>query len=154
MFLFHIATKGRGRIHTPSKPLEYSSMTYNEEHDLSSQVFKLEQWIKGSVKTFDLTNLHEYLMKFLMQSLDESVSKSVNVAQGDHKDGFHVEQPSINKHIQGGLDLNNVNNQGWSPRGLQLPKIDISKFDRKEPITWIFHMEQLFLYTRFHIDKR
>ena len=30
------------------------------------------------------------------------------------------------------------------PKGLQLPKIDMRKFDGKDPITWIFQMEQFF----------
>ena len=65
------------------------------------------------------------------------------MAQEAHKDSVHVEQSSINKHILGGFDLNNVINQGWSPRDLQLPKINMRTFDGKDPITWIFQMEQL-----------
>ena len=50
----------------------------------------------------------------------------------------------MKKHDIRGIDSNMGSNQGWSPRGLQLPKIDMRKFDGKDPITWIFQMEQFF----------
>ena len=59
----------------------------------------------------------------------------------DDKNSAHVEKPSINKNGLGGFDSNIGTNQGWSARGIQLPKIDMMKFDGKDPITWIFHME-------------
>ena len=60
------------------------------------------------------------------------------------KNNAHVELPSMNKHDLRGFDSNMGSNQGWSTRGLQLPKIDMRKFDGKDPITWIFQMEQFF----------
>jgi hypothetical protein len=48
----------------------------------------------------------------------------------------------MNKHDIKGIDSNMGSNQGWSPRGLQLPKIYMRKFDGKDPIT--FQMEQFF----------
>ena len=75
-----MAPKSGGRIHTPTKPLEDSSMTYDEEQDLYSQMSKLEQEIKGLVKMVDLTNLNEYLEKMFMQVLDERLPESDNVA--------------------------------------------------------------------------
>ena len=56
----------------------------------------------------------------------------------DDKNNAHVEKPSINKNASRGFD------QGWSPKGIQLPKIDMRKFDDKDPITWIFQMEKFF----------
>ena len=32
----------------------------------------------------------------------------------------------------------------FGPRNYFIPKIDMRKFDNKDPITWIFHMEQFF----------
>ena len=66
--------------------------------------------------------------------------------QGTHeeKDSAHVELPSMNKHDLIGFDSNMGSNQVWSTRGLQLPKINMRKFDCKDPITWIFQMEQFF----------
>ena len=66
--------------------------------------------------------------------------------QGTHeeKNSAQVEIPFMNKHDIRGIDSNLGSIQGWSPRGLQLPKIDMRKFDGKDPITWIFQMEQFF----------
>ena len=68
------------------------------------------------------------------------------MAQGTQEDKYsaHVDQPSINNPTPRGFDSNDGINQGWSPRGIQLPKIDMRKFDGKDPITWIFQMEQFF----------
>ena len=76
----------------------------------------------------------------------DSLPTGDDLSQGtqEDKDSVHVEQPSINKNIPSGIDSNNGSNKGWSPRGIQLPKIDMRKFDGKDPITWIFQMEQLF----------
>ena len=50
-------------------------------------------------------------------------------------------KPSFSKSTPGGFDSNTGSNQGWFPRGIQLPKIDMRKFDGKDPITWILQME-------------
>ena len=55
-------------------------------------------------------------------------------AQKD-KDSVPVDPPSIKKHTLRGFDSNMRSNQGWSTRGIQLPKIDMKKFDGKDPIT-------------------
>ena len=82
----------------------------------------------------------------LIQNLEGKIPKGDDVGQGfqEDKDNFLVDQLYINKNTPRGFDSNNGSNQGWSPRGIQVPKIDMSKFDGKDPITWIFHMEQFF----------
>ena len=55
----------------------------------------------------------------------------------EDKNSSRVELPSTNKHDLRGFDSNMGSNQGWSTRGIQLPKIDMRKFDGKDPITWI-----------------
>jgi hypothetical protein len=68
------------------------------------------------------------------------------VGQGTHdeRNSSHFEKPSFSKSTLGGFDSNIGSNQRWLPRGIQLPKIDMRKFDGKDPITWIFQMEQFF----------
>ena len=82
----------------------------------------------------------------LLQLQGEKIPKEEEVEQATHeeKKNAHVELPSMKKRDLRGFDSNMGSNQGWSTRGLQLPKIDMSKFDGKDPITWIFQMEQLF----------
>ena len=126
----------------------------------------LEKNMKGSVKIGDLTNLQEEMtenmgnMEKKMEKLEESMDIIVNliqhpkenlpnddkVGQGTHdeRNSSHIEKQSFSKSTPGGFDSNTGSNQGWFPRGIQLPKIDMRKFDRKDPITWIFQMEQFF----------
>ena len=82
----------------------------------------------------------------LIQNPKENISEGDDVAHGtrEDKDSVQVYQPSTNKHSPRGFDSNNGSNQGWSSRGIQLPNIYMRKFDAKDPITWIFYMEQFF----------
>ena len=82
----------------------------------------------------------------LLKNLEEKLPKGDNVDQGTQDDKYsaHVEHTSIKKQSPRGFYSNTRNNQGWSPRGIQLPKIDMRNFDGKDPITWIFQMDQLF----------
>ena len=75
----------------------------------------------------------------LIQNIEWKIPKDDDVAQGveEDKDNAHVEKPFINNHAPRGFYSHNGSNQGWSPRGIQLPKIDMRKFDGKDPITWI-----------------
>ena len=89
-------------------------------------------WKKGSVI--------EHIQQFQKLSLRVEGIEDDKVGQGTHEDknSAHVELPSMNKHDLRGFDSNMGSNQGWSIRGLQLPKIGMRKFDVKDPITWIF----------------
>ena len=77
-------------------------------------------------------------MYILMQALYERLRKSDNVAQGTKKDSVYHKQSSINKHTLGGIDSNNGGNQGFFPAGVQIPKIDMRKFENNDPMTWTF----------------
>ena len=68
--------------------------------------------------------------------MDQGVHDYINSAQGV--------KPIINNNSLRGLYSNVGSNQGWSTRVIQLPKIDMRKFDGKDPLTWIFQMEQFF----------
>ena len=51
--------KGSGKYHTPLKPLEDPSPTYDEMEDISFRVSKLEDMIKGNVKIEDFAKLEK-----------------------------------------------------------------------------------------------
>ena len=59
MILLKIPPKGSGNNHTPLKPTEDSSMTYDEMEDISFRVSKLEDMIKGNVKIDDFSKLEK-----------------------------------------------------------------------------------------------
>ena len=90
-------------------------------------------------------NIVERIVK-LLQNTKENIPKWDDVDQGAHDyiNSAQGEKPFINKHSLMGLDFNVGSNQGWSTSGIQLPKIDMRKFDGKGPLTWIFQMEQFF----------
>ena len=145
----------------PVKPPEGSTMIHEESEDMSFRVSQLEHNFKGMEKKLE-ESMEKNMgnMKQRMEKLEESMEKIVNriqhteeklpngdnVGQGTHDDrnSSHFEQPSFSKHTLGGFNSNTRSNQGWFPRGIQLPKIDMRKFDGKDPITWIFQMEQFF----------
>ena len=82
----------------------------------------------------------------LLQHPEEKIPNDDNVGQSTHdeRNSSHFEKPSFSKSTPGGFDSNIGSNHGWLPRGIQLPKIDMRKFDGKDPITWIFQMKQFF----------
>ena len=65
--------KGSGKNHTPLKPPEDSSPTYEEKEDISFRVSKLEDMIKGSVKIDDFVKLEEKMAT--KEDLKEMASK-------------------------------------------------------------------------------
>ena len=52
---------GSVKNHIPLKPLEDSSLTYNESKDISLRVSKLEDMIKGMASKDDLKGIKEDL---------------------------------------------------------------------------------------------
>ena len=114
----------------------------------------LENMIKGDVKMSNLLSLEDNIMGHMDNKMEDNMKRFVNILQNlkeniptgddvsrvtkEDKDSVHVEQPSINKNIPRGIDYNNGSNLGWSPRGIQIPKIGMRKFDGKDSITSIF----------------
>ena len=102
---------------------------------------KLEESMENNMGNMDKRiekKLEEGIDKIvnLIQHTEENLPNGDNVGQGTHDDrnSSHFEKPSFSKHSPGGFDSNTRSNQGWFPRGIQLPKIDMRKFDGKDPI--------------------
>jgi hypothetical protein len=131
-------------------------MIHEESEDMSFRVSQLEKKFKGVVKTVDIYKLEKIIEKNLeenmerminlVQHTEEKLPNGDNVGQGtqDDRNSSHFDQPSFSKHTLGGFNSNAGSNHGWFPRGIQPPKIDMRKFDDKDPITWIFQIEHLF----------
>jgi hypothetical protein len=79
----------------------------------------------------------------LIQHPEENLPNDDKVGQGTHdeRNSSHFEKLSFSKSTPRGFNSNIGSNQGWFPRGIQLSKIDMRKFDGIDPITWIFQME-------------
>ena len=117
--------------------------------DLVNLEDNLMEHIKGYVIKYDLLNLEEKLMENmknianLIQNSRHTPSTGDDVFQDtqEDKDNVHVNKQSMNKNIPRENDSSNGSHRGWSPRGTQLPEIDMRKFDGNDPITCIFQME-------------
>ena len=114
-------------------------------------LYNMETKLKESMET-NIRNMEKKLVESmerivnLIQHREEKIPNDDNVGQGTHdeRNSYRFEKLSFSKSTPGGFDSNTGSNQGWFPRGIQLPKIDMRNFDGKDPITWIFQMEQFF----------
>ena len=124
------------------------------EKKLETNMGDIEKKLEESIET-NMGNMEKKMEKLeesmerivnLIQHPEEKPPNDDNVGQGTHdeRNSSHFEKPSFSKSTPGGLDSSTGSNQGWFPRGIRLPKIDMRKFDGKDPITWIFQMEQFF----------
>ena len=117
----------------------------NLEKNMGNMEKKLEESMETNMGNMEkkMENLLEESMERivnLIQHPEEKIPNDDKVGQGTHdeRNSSHFEKPSFSKSTLGGFDSNTGSNQGWFPRGIQLPKIDMRKFDGKDPITWIF----------------
>ena len=117
------------------------------ETNMGNMEKKLEESMKTNMGNMEkkLEESMEIIIN-LIQHLEEKLPNDDKVGQGTHdeRNSSHFEKPSFSKYTLGGFDSNTGSNYGWSPRGIQLPKINMRNFDGKDPITWIFKMEQFF----------
>jgi hypothetical protein len=103
----------------------------------------------------------EQLQNSILHTLDERLPKGDIKMQGNHenKENNSVEPQSHMGNISTQLGSMNIESQNHdhssfqdlhhrgfnsTPRNYLIPKIDMRKFDGKDPITWIFQMEQFF----------
>ena len=148
-------------LYNMEKKLEQSMETNigNLEKKLETNMGNMEKKLEESMET-NMGNMEKKLetdMGNMEKKLEESMERIVNliqhpkqklpndnnVGQGTHdeRNSSHFEKPSFSKSTPRGFDSNTGSNQEWFSRGIQLPKIDMRKFDGKDPITWIFQME-------------
>ena len=89
-----------------------------------------------------------------MKDMKHSFIPHVSTQEEDKEekeDLFHshlerIEKKLENRKLESSKNDISLQHHGFnsSPRNYYIPKIDKRKFDGKDPITWIFHMEQLF----------
>ena len=131
-------------LYNMEKKLEESMET-----NMGNMEKKLEESMETNIKMDKKMEKSEERMERivnLIQHPEEKLPNDDKVGQGTHdeRNSSHFEKPSFSKSIPGGFDSNTGSNQGWFPRGIQIPKIDKRKFDGKDHITWIFQIEQFF----------
>jgi hypothetical protein len=138
--------------YTPNKPTNNPTWTLDEGEEMRRDINDLQKKIvtKDELQEMEakleaintkMDGLKEEIMEGLKISVIERTPKSENVSHEIHdEDTRKVNQEWRNSNF--GLKTNPI------------PKIDMRKFDGKDPITWILQMEQFFdLHNVPHTQK-
>ena len=109
----------------------------NMEKKLETNMGNMEKKLETNMENMKKLEENMEIIIKLIQHPEEKLPNDDNVGQGTHdeRNSSHFEKPSFSKSTSRGFNSNTRSNQGWFPRGIQLPKIDMRKFDRKDPIT-------------------
>ena len=134
---------------TPNKPPDNPTWTLDEDEEMHKDINDLQKNIvtKDEIQEMEakleanMDGLKEDIMEVLKNFITEKTPESENASYQIHdEDTRKVNQEWRNSNF--GLNTNHV------------PKIDMRKFDGKDPITWILQMEQFFdLHNVPHTQK-
>jgi hypothetical protein len=134
---------------TPNKPPDNPTWTLDEGEEINRDINDLQKKIVTQYELQEMEakleakmdGLNEEIMEVLKIFVTEKTPESENASHEIHdEDTRKVNQEWRNSNF--GLKTNHV------------PKIDMRKFDGKDPITWILQMEQLFdLHNVPHTQK-
>jgi hypothetical protein len=134
---------------TPNKPPDNPTWTLGEGEEMRRDIndLKIKIVTKDEIQEMEakleakMDGLKEKIMEVLKNFITEKTPESENASHEIHdEDTRKVNQEWRNSNF--GLKTNHV------------PKIDMRKFDGKDPITWILQMEQFFdLHNVPHTQK-
>jgi hypothetical protein len=141
---------------TPNKPPKNPTLTLDEGEEMHRDINDLQK------KTITKDELQE--MMDSMEAKFEAINTKMDTLKGEIMEvlkNFVTERTPESENASHEIhdeDTRKVN-QEWRNSNLRLktnhvPKIDMRKFDGKDPITWILQMEQLFdLHNVPHTQK-
>jgi hypothetical protein len=118
---------------TPNKPPENPTWTLDEGEEMRRDINELQKKMDSMEARLDtkMDGLKGKIMEVLKIFVTEKTPESENASHEIHdEDTMKVNQEWRNSNF--GLNTNHV------------PKVDMRKFDGKDPITWILQMEQFF----------
>jgi hypothetical protein len=127
---------------TPNKPPDNPTWTLDEGEEMRRDINDLQKKIVTKDELQEMMEgLKGEIMEVLKNFVIEKTPESENASHEIHdEDTMKVNQEWINSNF--GLKTNHV------------PKIDMRKFDGKDPIKWILQMEQFFdLHNVRHTQK-
>jgi cytochrome c553 len=128
---------------TPNKPPKNPNWTLDEGEEMRRDINELQKKMDSMEAMLDtkMDGLKGEIMEALKNFVTEKTPESENASHEIHdEDTRKVNQEWRNSNF--GLKTNHV------------PKIDMRKFDGKDPITWILQMEQFFdLHNVSHAQK-
>ena len=159
---------------TPIKPLEGSNMTHEDEewkHDISKlqeqvkQISLSQRATKNEIEVLKkcveakMNGLEakmdgmEVGMEAKMDDMEAKMENMKNDLKADMEGLTKLIQeifPNGEKIVEETHDENKINvnrdiiNSNVGGKNHHIPKMDMRKFDGKDPVTWILHMEQYF----------
>ena len=161
-------------MQTPSKQPKSSSMTHEEEEEMQHDISKLRDQVQQISLTQKVTENKMDVLKKDVEAKMDGLKKGVEAKMEGLKkgveskmDGMEAKMDGIEEKLKGNMEylktyltklLQEILTNGErvvkethdfidSNVGLKthhVPKIDIMKFDGKDPETWILHLEQYF----------
>jgi hypothetical protein len=98
----------------------------------------------------------EQMENNILEALNGRFPKLNKVFQGTHenKGSIQVEQISNNKNFPGGFNSNNGVTYGWSPKQVNLLKVELRNFYGTKVFTWLNQIEQYFELHNIMDDKQ
>jgi hypothetical protein len=158
---------------TPNKPPENPTWTLDEGEEMRRDINDLQ---KKTVTKDELQEMMDTKMDSmeakLMDSMEAKLMDSMEARLDTKMDGLKGEIIEVMRnfvienipksenasHEIHDEDTRKVNqewrNSNFSSKTNHIPKIDMRKFDGKDPITWILQMEQFFdLHNKPHTQK-
>jgi len=150
---------------TPGKKPESSSMTYEEEEEMQHDIAKLRDQVqqvslaqKGTEAKMDCLKKG---VEAKMDDLKTELKRELKTDMDDLKTELKTDMDELKKLLQERVtngervvkethdeNKRNVNhdsiNSNVGSKTHHIPKIDMRKFDGKDPATWILQMEQFF----------
>ena len=138
---------------TPNKPPENPTWTLDEGEEMHRNINELQKNMDSMEAKLD-TKMDSMEAKLYtkMDSMEDKLDTKIDGLKGEIMEvleNFITEKTSESENAS--LEIHDVDtrkvNQEWrnSNFGLKtnyVPKIDMRKFDGKDPITWILQMEQ------------
>jgi len=129
---------------TPNKPSDSSTWTYDEGEEMCKDISDLQ---KNTVTK----DVMEAMMMDSQRKTEEMMDTKMEGLKGEIMEGLkgllmekHPESDNVSHEIHD-EDTRKVNhdgrNFGFGLKTNHIPKIDMRKFDGKDPVTWILQME-------------
>jgi len=151
----------KNKMQTPSKEPESSSMTHEEEEEMLHDISKLQEQVQHMSLSQKLTEAKIKGMEAKMDDSKTEMKRDMEDLKKDLKTDMDELKINMNKLLQEmgtkgervlkethDENKRNVNHDSIDTNvGLKthhIPKIDMRKFDGKDPATWILQMEQFF----------
>jgi len=145
---------------TPSKEPESSSMTHEEEEEMIHDISKLQEQVQHMSLSQKLTEAKRNGVESKINGVESKI-KGMEAKMDDLKTDMVDLKTDLTNFLQEILtngekvvkethDVNKivVNNDSIDSnvgsKTHHIPKIDMRKFDGKDPATWILQMEQFF----------